>query len=275
MTIWVSTAASQSALGTKWSNTVTVTQPTGSVDLNVSPGRWISYKMLIGIPAGAASSVIPKEIKISPAVENMSTSANGSASPILKDGDQLQLTADFAVDMANTTTCDFIVNTEDGNSFTITGGTWLTSRRFTSSAYTITSGMCNGFADVYVRKGITVAGKEIFYYYPRCFVIDNAGIIPSGKNEFFPNPFSPNNDGNADATNMILSLDSSKEVTLRIYNLKGLLVRTLKENEVMQGNVVITWDGKDESSRSCPIGLYIYSLKLGEDVTRGTVVLSK
>jgi flagellar hook assembly protein FlgD len=37
----------------------------------------------------------------------------------------------------------------------------------------------------------------------------------------------------------------------------------------------LTWNGKDESGRSVPSGIYIYSIKIGKNQATGTVVVAR
>jgi len=53
------------------------------------------------------------------------------------------------------------------------------------------------------------------------------------------------------------------EVTLRIYNLQGQLVRTLVEQRQPAGRHVITWDGRDEQNRLAASGVFLYQLQVG------------
>ena len=57
---------------------------------------------------------------------------------------------------------------------------------------------------------------------------------------------------------------SSLSVSLKIYNVEGMLVKNLLETVENPGEHTVTWDGKDESGRDVPSGLYFCRLKIEE-----------
>ena len=63
-----------------------------------------------------------------------------------------------------------------------------------------------------------------------------------------PNPF-------AESCEFSISGAKTAPRELRIYNLKGQLLRQSRQN---------TWDGRDDAGKLCPTGLYFYRI-LGED----------
>lgn len=92
-----------------------------------------------------------------------------------------------------------------------------------------------------------------------------------------PNPFSPDGDGFEDVTIFRYTLSMMSDLTLRIYDIKGRLIKTLIDDEP-QVSGEITWDGKDDENRTVRVGIYIvwaeaegnsYSQK------RATVVVAK
>lgn len=82
--------------------------------------------------------------------------------------------------------------------------------------------------------------------------------------EAFPNPFSPNGDGVRDEVTITYVIDQPAsfaepmKVQIAIYNLAGQKVRTLLEGEQASGAYEITWDGKSDSGKTLPSGLYFY-----------------
>lgn len=70
----------------------------------------------------------------------------------------------------------------------------------------------------------------------------------------FPNPFNP-------TTRIKYNLPSKSYIFLRIFNLKGELIRTLVEGEVGPGDQSVQWDGSDESGRMVPAGIYLCQMK--------------
>lgn len=79
------------------------------------------------------------------------------------------------------------------------------------------------------------------------------------------NPFSPNNDGIKDKARFYYTLNKSiQEVSLDIYNLKGVLVKRINVQETkLQGSYNdIIWDGTDEDNKVVKNGLYFYKFKV-------------
>jgi len=69
-----------------------------------------------------------------------------------------------------------------------------------------------------------------------------------------PNPFS-------DFTRIVYSIPENTEVTLKIYDATGRLVRTLVHGTQKAGIKKIRWDGTDNAGRKLPSGLYFYRLE--------------
>jgi len=83
----------------------------------------------------------------------------------------------------------------------------------------------------------------------------------------FPNPFNP-------TTTIRYNLPTSAYVELRIYDVRGALVRTLVAEHQGAGEKNVTWDGKLESGLQASSGVYFYQLKTdGFNRTRKMVLL--
>ncbi|MBN2088733.1 T9SS type A sorting domain-containing protein [candidate division KSB1 bacterium] len=70
----------------------------------------------------------------------------------------------------------------------------------------------------------------------------------------FPNPFNS-------ATQFSYYLNESSPVILKVYNLKGELIRTLVDCNQLAGQYQIQWDGKNETGQDTATGLYFAVLK--------------
>jgi len=82
----------------------------------------------------------------------------------------------------------------------------------------------------------------------------------------YPNPFNP-------TTTIRYDLPKTSKVTLVVYNMLGQEVRSLV-NEVQKfGTKSIVWDGMDNSSQSVSSGVYVYRLKVGDDVRMRKMVV--
>ena len=72
----------------------------------------------------------------------------------------------------------------------------------------------------------------------------------------FPNPFNP-------TTRISFGLAAPADVSLRIYDAAGRLVRTLVEGARPAGNYSELWDGRDSGGRAVASGIYFYRLTAG------------
>ncbi len=85
----------------------------------------------------------------------------------------------------------------------------------------------------------------------------------------FPNPFNA-------ATTIQFSLRNSTRVSLRIYSLKGELIRDLiKDEEMPLGFHTKVWDGQNEQGQAVPSGGYFYKFKAGQFQETQKVLLIK
>jgi hypothetical protein len=73
----------------------------------------------------------------------------------------------------------------------------------------------------------------------------------------YPNPFNPE-------THINYALPKASQVTLKIYNTLGQLVRTLVDHRISAGRHSVTWDGRDDHGTLVSSGIYFYSLKTNE-----------
>jgi hypothetical protein len=77
-----------------------------------------------------------------------------------------------------------------------------------------------------------------------------------------PNPFSPNDDGFYDETRINFFLSREIDwITIEIYDISGEAVRTIRWQEgltrLARNEVHIDWDGKDDTGKVVPYGIYI------------------
>jgi len=79
----------------------------------------------------------------------------------------------------------------------------------------------------------------------------------SSLGKCYPNPFRQ-------ITTIKYQISESARVSLRVYNIAGQLVKTLVDEEKLEGNYSVVWDGKDQSGKEVSSGIYFYQLKMGE-----------
>ncbi|MCP4245705.1 MAG: T9SS type A sorting domain-containing protein, partial [bacterium] len=83
-----------------------------------------------------------------------------------------------------------------------------------------------------------------------------------------PNPFM-------DRTAFSYRLPTVADVQLQVFDLGGRLVRTLVAGQQQPGLYQIGWDGRDESRRLLPAGIYMTRLHAGPDQATGKVILTR
>ncbi len=84
-----------------------------------------------------------------------------------------------------------------------------------------------------------------------------------------PNPFNP-------TTTIMFSLQDDAHVSLKIYNARGQLVKTLINEERTAGEQApVVWDGTDNSNESCGSGVYFYKLETGSKTITKKMMMIK
>ena len=96
-----------------------------------------------------------------------------------------------------------------------------------------------------------------------------------------PNPFSPDGDGREDFTVISYRLPlTTAAVNIKIYDIRGRLVRTLFNNEPSGSSRSVIWDGRDDDGKVLRMGVYIIYLEALNSykgvikTVKGTVVLA-
>jgi hypothetical protein len=81
------------------------------------------------------------------------------------------------------------------------------------------------------------------------FIVEmDSAVIMNPRN--YPNPFPSN-------TTVAFTLTQQSQVTIRIFDFSGRLVKTLGDNEIMEaGNQKIEWNGKSEDGDDLARGVY-------------------
>lgn len=73
----------------------------------------------------------------------------------------------------------------------------------------------------------------------------------------YPNPFNP-------ITMISYELPEQSDVTLIIYDMKGGVIRTLRNQEQSAGHFEVQWNGLDESGNPVSTGVYFARLEVGD-----------
>ena len=72
--------------------------------------------------------------------------------------------------------------------------------------------------------------------------------------ENYPNPFNP-------STKINYGLSDDGFYSLKVFDIRGKLVRVLFSGEAHKGSYSMTWDGKNNQGLNVPSGVYIYTLE--------------
>ncbi len=84
----------------------------------------------------------------------------------------------------------------------------------------------------------------------------------------YPNPFNP-------STTIEFRMSESANVSLKVYNVLGQVVKTLVSGTMPSGVHHVTWDARDETGSPVSSGLYLYRMESTGFSTSKTLVLMK
>ncbi len=97
--------------------------------------------------------------------------------------------------------------------------------------------------------------------------VDDALPSVMALDQNHPNPFNPR-------TTIRFALPRAQEVTLRIFDVQGKLVRTLVDGAQTAGAHEAVWEGRDDRGGQVPSGTYLYRLRSEDgEVTRKMLLL--
>ena len=105
---------------------------------------------------------------------------------------------------------------------------------------------------------------------PTMGTIDPVGdpVLHNSLAQNYPNPFNPQ-------TSIAFSLKQRSNVSLKIYDVAGALVRELVNEARAAGSYSVKWDGRDERGQQAASGVYFYKLVAGEFTSTKKMVLLK
>jgi len=108
----------------------------------------------------------------------------------------------------------------------------------------------------------------------RVYTTSSNSVTPENKpkahdlSQNFPNPFNP-------TTTFSVRVGSPTHVQVAVFNVLGQTVRSLVDGMMGQGNWSLTWDGRDDSGRQMPSGIYLYKMQADDFVAVHKMVLAK
>ncbi|MCP4290500.1 MAG: T9SS type A sorting domain-containing protein [bacterium] len=107
------------------------------------------------------------------------------------------------------------------------------------------------------------------------FGFDTSLLVPSNvpvAEKFaisnYPNPFNP-------TTKIQFNMPKDGHLSLKVYNVRGELVRTLIDEARLAGSDHIMWDGKSDQGSSVSSGVYFYEARTGKEVSVNKMALVK
>ncbi len=96
----------------------------------------------------------------------------------------------------------------------------------------------------------------------------NLVLRPFRLDPAYPNPFNP-------VTTIGFAVPESRQVSLKIYDVAGRLVKVLLDEHREAGRHEVQWRGRDGADRTVAAGVYFYRLEAGRFNQSRTMVLVK
>ncbi|MDD4308748.1 MAG: FlgD immunoglobulin-like domain containing protein [Candidatus Cloacimonetes bacterium] len=131
----------------------------------------------------------------------------------------------------------------------------------------------SGVVYYYWLQSVELDGSESFYG-PVTFTYTNNNngnsdtpVVP-GFNSAYPNPFNP-------STTINFGVNNSALTTINIYNSRGQVVRKLLSETLARGTYSRQWDGRNNDGASCPSGLYLMKMSIGNNSYSYKLMLMK
>lgn len=118
---------------------------------------------------------------------------------------------------------------------------------------------CYTVTGVY-NQGESMMSPEFCFTPTIIGIEDDIAALPEffAVSQNFPNPFNP-------ATTINFQLPQPSQVSLKIYNATGQLVKTLVHGEQPAGYFTETWNGTNDNGQAVGSGVYYYRLKTDHD----------
>ena len=99
-------------------------------------------------------------------------------------------------------------------------------------------------------------------------LVESSSIITVLGN--YPNPFNPETQ-----IRFEVKEDINDFMYVKIYNLKGQLIKVLKIKVDSKGEYSIVWNGKNEDNKAVSSGIYFYKIEYGSHSANGKMILMK
>ncbi len=120
-----------------------------------------------------------------------------------------------------------------------------------------------------------VPGLDEFFVSLVSTVIAGDDALPGGGGILalsnYPNPFIP-------STTIRAFFDDgpvSRPVEINVYGADGRFVKSLYRGDLRQGRLDVVWDGRNDNGSPAGSGVYFYSVRSGDDLKTGKMILLK
>ncbi|MFC1712973.1 FlgD immunoglobulin-like domain containing protein [Candidatus Poribacteria bacterium] len=111
-------------------------------------------------------------------------------------------------------------------------------------------------------------------YYPRAPVEIELDKL-EGKLEEMEEHFEEQlNHAGEPGNEMTHEVKEPSDVTFKVRNPSGRIVRTISVGHKEPGTVALRWDGKNDAGKEAKAGIYAYEVTAGDDITTGKIILT-
>lgn len=135
------------------------------------------------------------------------------------------------------------------------------------------------FAGHYYPHGLEPDSTEIYYMVGSPTAVPEAEQRKLAGNftlfQNYPNPFNTTTLIPFRVNSNQSTVNSPITTNLKIYNIKGQLVRTLVNEEKPPGEYQVIWNGRADSGKDVASGVYFYKLRIGDLTQSRKLVLVK
>ncbi len=121
---------------------------------------------------------------------------------------------------------------------------------------------------------VALADTLMYYYGPEGIWWSTVGIGDSGPgnsylprvyslSQNYPNPFNPSTTIRFTIPGKNQAETGMVQAALRVYSLRGALIKTLYSGDIAPGDYAIQWNGRSERGETVASGVYLYRLEAG------------
>ncbi|HYM20789.1 MAG TPA: lamin tail domain-containing protein [Candidatus Kapabacteria bacterium] len=128
-----------------------------------------------------------------------------------------------------------------------------------------------------INWGSCVAPAGSTPFAPNSITFDSANSFAAISVNAMPNPFSPDNDGFEDISRITITAptDAEQTVTVRIYDCRSRMRRSISESMRFVRELQMDFDGKDDHGVPLESGLYTMITQTGTSTSRKGIVIVK